>query len=306
MSNQIITDNYFFQTGQPWADVMAYGADPANASNDAAIQQAIDHMYTTYGGGPVYMPPGIFNITSGITIKGKVRLVGAGKNTTYLNGFSANVNTLTFNSTCTRGCSVENMTVQGYYSTNPASIGSNTITIAQNVPANIICVNAWYGSAGLYTQGIDGHYSDSWFIGCQDGAVSNGANWFNRCIFNTNGSFSSYRYAFWQGTGYTGATSQENHFQQCDFSGPFTNSLVIQNSYTGTHPVNIFTGCVTSSPISILNGYFTSFVGHEFGSSSFNLAGAGGTVSVTGSMGFGVTLSLSGSQFVKAANLNIT
>jgi hypothetical protein len=306
MTNQIITDNFYFKTGQPWSDIAAWGADPSNPSNDVLIQQAIDYMHTTYNGGVVFMPPGIFQITNTVNIKGAVRLIGSGRNGTFLSGFTTNVNALNFDTSCVRGCGLEHLTVQGYYNPNPALITTNAITVARNVPANISHVTSFYGSAGLFTQGIDSHCFDSWFNGCLDSVVSNGANWYNRCMFNGNGSFGSQRFAFWQGTGYPGATSQENHFQQCDFSGNFTNSLNIQNGYTGTASINIFNGCITSSPINISNNYFASFTGHEFGSSSFTLGGSGGTVSVVGSMGFGVTLNLPGPQFQKAANFNIT
>jgi len=305
MSNQIITDNYYFKSGQPWADIRAFGADPASPSNEVPIQQAIDYMAATYNGGVVLMPPQIFGVTGGVALKKGVRLVGSGVRSTYLSGFTTNVNTLTFDSSCVRGCSVENMSIQGYYNPNTSLVTSNAIVVSQNIPAKILHVEAFYGAAALYTQGIDGHCFDSWFNGCVDSVVSNGANWYNRSIFNGNGSFASQRYGFWQGIGYAGATSQENHFTLCDFSGNFVNSILLQNPYTATPSINIFNGCITSAPVSVLNNYFASFSGHEFGSPTFALGAAGGDVSIVGSLGFLTTLNLPDPRFHKAGNVNI-
>lgn len=296
--------NQYFKNGQPWADVKAWGATGnGSVSDDTTIQNAINYMYTTYGGGVVYLPPGNYLITTGITIKGTVRVIGAGEYTTYLNGFATNVNTVTFDSSCTRGCGLENINVQGY--ANVAAT-TNAIVVSQNVPAVMTNVIGWYGSAGLFTQGIDGCHTNCWFIGSVNGIVSSGANWYNRCIVDSNGSFSSYQSGFIQGVKYGGATSQENHFVMCDFSGPFTNSVAIHGSNVATpFTISVFEGCIMSAPIDILGAYWTSLIGCELAGNVVLNGSTGGNCSVVGCAAIGTTLTLTGS-FAKAGNINIT
>lgn len=296
-----------FFNDSPWADVKAYGAvGNGSTSDDTAIQNTINHMYATYGGGTVYFPAGIYIITTGITVKGGVRLVGAGRRTTYISSFLTNVNTITFDSTCVRGCSIEHISVNGYFNATTSLVTTNAITVAQNVSIITNDVEVYYGRSALKTEGIDGCHINSWFNGCVSSVTSNGANWYIRCMFNGNGSFVSYTDGFLQGAAFGGATSQENHFVSCDFSGgPFTNALNVQGS-AAAFTVSVFEGCVFGSPINILGAYWSSFIGCEFGSSSFTLNGStGGTVSVVGCAGFGVDLTLTG-NYVKAGNFRIT
>lgn len=284
-----------------------FGVVGDNSTNDApAIQAAIDLMYAIYGRGKVLLPGRISKVTSTVTIKGGVRLVGTGRDATYISAFVTNINPVKFDSTCVRGCSLEDLTVTGYFNANVALVTTNTVEIDLNVPANISNCNLWYGHAGLFTKGIDGYVEDCWIMGCVDGLVSNGANWYTRCIFDTQGSFGSLNNAYTQGTSIVGMTSQENHFVQCDFSGPFAKAVDINGHNTGLFTITMFEHCVFSSPINILTAYFTSFSSCEFGSSSFTLNGAtGGTVSVLGSVGYGTSLTLTG-NFQKAANFNIS
>ncbi|MGM4886340.1 glycosyl hydrolase family 28-related protein [Tardiphaga sp. 11_C7_N12_6] len=285
-----------------------FGVKGDGTTNDTpAIQAAIDFVYATVGGGIVKIPAGVCNTTATVTIKGGVRLIGAGKSVSYISGFGTNVLTLSFGPTCIRGCAIEDLTVQGYYNANSALVTNNAVFVEENIPAYIMNCRVWYGAAALFTKGVDGTYFNSWFIGCIDAVVSNGANWYERCILDTNGSFGAYRYAFSQGTKFSAASSQENHFTDCDFSGPFTESVHISGSNTVTpYTVTSFENCVFSSPMSIQAAYWTSFVGCEFGSSSFTLNGApGGTVSVVGCAGIGTTVVMSGA-FSKAGNFNIS
>lgn len=300
------TGNQYFKTGAPWADVKAFGAVGDSTTDDTtSLQNTINYMNTTFGGGTVFLPPGIYK-TTGITVKGKVRIVGCGRDISYISGFVSNTNTVTFDSSCTRGCSLEDLTVYGYYNPNVALVSGNAIVISQNIPVFLKSITAWYGNAGLFTQGIDGHYFDCWFNGCQDCVVSTGANWYNRVVMDSNGSFASQRYSFWQGLGFTGADSQENSFVMCDLSGNFTKSVYLLDSFSATYVVSKFTSCVFSAPIDIENAYFTSFNGCEFGSTSFTVNGStGGAVSVSNSCGFGVTVATP-SLVQKVCNFNIT
>lgn len=306
-TTNIWSGNQYFKNGTPWADVRAYGAvGDAATSDDVAIQTAIDYMYSTYGGGVVFFPPGIYRITIGLTIKGAVRLVGSGRTTTHVSAFLDDVTTITFDSSCIRGCSVEHMTVLGYFNADVSLVTTNAMFVSENLSVITDDVTCWYGNAALFTKGVDSYHHNTWFMGCVNCVVSIGANWYIRSIFDSNGSFASQNHAFEQGESFAGATSQENHFFQCDFSGVFAASILIDDTGGSTHTVSVFDSCVISSPVNIVKAYWTYFNGCEFGSTTFALnASTGGTVSVVGCVGFGIVLNLVGS-FVKAGNFNIT
>lgn len=299
----------YAKSGRPVADAVAWGADPTGQSaSNGHIQEAIDYMASNYTGGIVYLPPGTYKSLAPITIKQSVRLVGASRYATTINGNFNDVDVVNFDTTCTRGSGMEHIELLGFYNhASPGSISSNAVFVDQNVPCTMNDLTVFNGNAALYTKGIDGTYHNCWFSGCVSHVVSNGANWYERCILDGNGNFTSYTYAFQQGTPFGGATSQENTFVQSDFSGTYTDSINIGGQSTSPYTITRFFGCVTGGPIAITVAYWTSFVGHEFGSSSFSLGNPnGGSVSVTGSAGIGVSLTLSGGQFLKSANFNIT
>jgi len=133
----------------------------------------------------------------------RVRLTGSGRDVSYNSSFVANVSTVTFGSSCLRGCSLEHLTVQGCFNSNVSLVTTNALTVAQNIPVN-----------------------NSWIMGVVNGIVSNGANWYGRCVFDTQGSMPSLNVGFVQGAAYAGATSLENSFVQCDFTGPFTEAII--------------------------------------------------------------------------------
>jgi hypothetical protein len=67
--------NALFKSSVPWADITAFGADPAGVTDSTVgIQSAIDTVAVT--GGKVYCPPGIYLISATIIIKSKVHLYG--------------------------------------------------------------------------------------------------------------------------------------------------------------------------------------------------------------------------------------
>lgn len=66
-----------------------------------------------------------------------------------------------------------------------------------------------------------------------------------------------------QGAAYAGATSLENSFVQCDFTGPFTEAISIDGT-AGTNVATSFDHCVFSAPIGIPTAYWTTFTGCHF------------------------------------------
>lgn len=295
----IVTTDQFFQTGRPWADVCAYGAVPDNSTPSAAfIQAAVDYMYTTFGGGTVYLP-GLFVLEHGIVVKGGVCIVGGGRSVSALQGGGGDFNTVTFDTSCVKGCGLAHLTVNGFQS---QAATSNAIQINQNVSVNLFDIGAFYGSAAMYTAGIDGAYENCWFNGSVNSVWSDGANKYTDVIFNANGSFPSYGTAFTQGLGFSGGTSVENMLTNCDFSGNFTKSVSIYTRTTPPYGITIFKGCIFAAPILLSQAYHTGFIGCEVGSPSFTVGT--GSASVVGCVATGFTLTLP-AGVVKAGNVNI-
>lgn len=69
VSGGTVTGDVAFASGKPWFDVTAFGAEGDGSTDDtAAIQAAIDAMEAA-DGGVVYIPSGIYNITSTLTVQ---------------------------------------------------------------------------------------------------------------------------------------------------------------------------------------------------------------------------------------------
>ena len=77
---------------------------------------------------------------------------------------------------------------------------------------------------------------------------------------DTPGGFTS-TYAYLQGDTPGGASSAEDHFVQCDFSGTYLYSIMISDSTNGA--ITVFDGSVMSSPIEVGGSKWTSFNNDE-------------------------------------------
>lgn len=283
-----------------------YNAKGNNSANDAAAIQAAIDACSAAGGGIVFFPPGIYKVTSTVIVKSGVRLVGSGRNITYISGFVTNVGTVTFSTSVARGTSIEDMTVLGYYNANPALVTTDAITIPDVSPVDLIRVVSWYGSAGLNTSGIDGLYHDCWFNGCNDSVVSHGANWYDRVILNGNGSFASCRYALNQTTPAVGVTSLENLLLNCDFSGTFTEAVHIDCSHgVALQCITKFIGCVVGAPINILKADSTLFSACEIGYAPTLDPTNGGFIGIGGASWGSTPMVLSGNVKVDTSCINI-
>lgn len=275
-----------------YADVSTWLSQPGYTPTQA-FQAAIDYMYNNYGGGFVFVPPGNYNV-SGLVIKGGVILQGSGYNC-MLQDQNHDTTVISFDSTCT-DAELRNFFIVGY--TNSAAT-QNTVTVAYNVPAKIRNCRIWGGASALFNDGVDGTIEDCFISGWKFASlVSNGANWYRRVKFDV---YSPCSYGFYQGTPLAGLGVMENHFDQCDFSGTYSASIGIFDGNTAS-AISIFTGCVFSAPIVIVQSRFAGFTSCEFGSSNFTHGS--GAASVVGC--YGMSPLAFPASVVKAGNVNIS
>jgi hypothetical protein len=260
-----------------------------------AFQAAVDYMYATYGGGFVFVPPGNFLIQN-LIIKGGVILQGSGHGLggTFLQSQNQDTGVIQFDLSC-NGAGMRDVFACGYTNaaaTNPA------VFISENCPVFISNCQIWGGGSALFTKGVDGVVENSFISGWSFASLlSNGANWYKRCKFDTAGQHCSS--GFYQGTPLPIGGMMENHFDQCDFSGDYAASINIVDGATES-ALSMFTGCVFSCPVSISGARHTSFVACEFGNS---FSQTSGTCAIVGSWCGG---SMSAPNAVKAANINIS
>jgi hypothetical protein len=111
-----INGNALFKGPTPWADVVAYGADPTGvASSVAAFNAAIASIPL---GGIVWVPTGTYKIDSAITVSTPhIRFCGASRTDSILNNTGTTTNTINLN-TFYGGC--ENLTFTAPANTNTA------------------------------------------------------------------------------------------------------------------------------------------------------------------------------------------
>lgn len=115
-----------------WHVVTDYGAVGDGVADDtAAVQAAIDACEAA-GGGVVYLPAGIYLVTSGLTVTAPVRLLGDGKGdlqaqnaATMLKTASTTIHLLTISSD---GCTVEGI---GFENTSAAETAGSAIRVTQ-------------------------------------------------------------------------------------------------------------------------------------------------------------------------------
>jgi hypothetical protein len=262
-----------------------------------AFQGAIDGMYNANGGGFVIVPPGNFFIQN-LVMKGGVILQcsGQGYGGTFLQSQNEDVGVIVFDSTCSHAA-LRDAFVCGY--TNPNATNSNAVSIAVNAPVHISNCRIWGGNSALFNNGVDGQIENCFISGWKFASlVSNGANWYKRCKFDTSGQHC--QYGFYQGTPLPGGGVMENHFEQCDFSGDYAASIGIYDGGSGT-AYSVFNSCVISSPVLLRQAGHTTFSSCAFGSANFSQAS--GTCSIVACKAYPA---MSAPGAVKSGNVNIT
>lgn len=271
----------------------------ATADDRLAIQCQVDYIANTYNSGYLYAPCGYYMVSApGIMMKKGVTLFGCGNQGTTIASVGDNT-VLTFDVGVAQG-GIRDIMIAGYMVGNP---GTPAIRVGINVPVIFRDCIVLGGNWAMKTAGVDGHITNCGFAGWHvagGGIDSTGANWYTRVKLDSqrqNG------FAFFQEASTIGPTA-ENHFTDCDFSGPnYLYSVVIDDGGQGS-AVTVFNGGVFSSPFVINNAKATLISTAEVGAAITHNSGA---LVVSGNWAFNPT-SVSGSGFPRAcggANINI-
>lgn len=272
-----------------------YGAKCDNSTDDwNVIQSAINDIRP---GGTLFVP-GISRVSNTLVVNKSISILGHGL---ALSGFVAqsDINVLRFEMGPNMDtCHVEKISVIG--SQDPQVCEHNTMAVETNMCVHMRDLRVWGGYSALIDRGVDGERHNCFFSGARPdgGAVtSNGANWWVRC--KLDGAFGHQAWGFLQGNGLGGV--MENHLDQCDFSGDYDNSVLIDDGGTGS-AVTVFNGGVFANPITIQNAKWTAFTNAEFG---HNINSGSSPITVANSFGFGA-ITVTGTQRALSNNFGIT
>lgn len=276
-------------------------ADPTGGTDSTtAIQCHINYMYTTYGGGSVFIPCGSYLISGGATgllVKGGVALHGGGMACTNIE-VATDSNVITFDaSTCSRGAGLFDAFVLGYHN---AATATDAVIVGSNCNPIVRDDYIWYGTVAFNTSGIDGVIQNVFACGYAYCIASNGANWYDRVKMDSIG-FSPTNYAFEQ---VTNATGMENHFNNSDFSCGCNGSVVIADGHNNS--ITGISNSVMDSSIGITNARTVQFINDEFGSTAFTISA--GITQVTNNIFFAST-NIGGGGTLKCgsgSNINLT
>jgi Pectate lyase superfamily protein len=268
-------------SGKPWCDVTA---PPFNAAvngltdDTAAVQDAINFMQSTYGGGLVFFPPGWCYVAGGIVISKAITLIGSGQALSVLSTQQPSARTINISTTVVRFndtasyAGMRDFLVLGYGSTSAAS---NTVVVGNSVGCLGITIRDCRilgGYNAMYVlQSTNCEFINLQLSGMNGAVTSNGANWWTDCKLDTGFIAGQGGTAFIQGPPLSGGSVQENQFVDCDLtsdpSGNYTTNVIIDDGGTGT-AITKFIGCVfggnTTNNIDIPNARWTAFVGCEF------------------------------------------
>jgi hypothetical protein len=266
----------------------------------SAIQCHLDYAFKHHGGGIVFFPQGNYLVSGGgLLVQGGVELVGAGQAVTAIS-VKTDSGVAKFDSATCNHSAIKDMSLYGYQGASPTT---NTVVIGENCPVILRDDTIWFGYSGLYNEGIDSLIENCFITGTVASVTSQGANWYVRDKLDTSGNTPTY--AFVQGVPLSGATSTENHFVHCDFSGNYTYSVDIED--TTSSAITVFDSSVFSSPILINGAKWTNFNNAELGSPSFTVNATAGVVTIMGSYGFvPITVAGGGTNVVGGGNYNVT
>jgi Pectate lyase superfamily protein len=306
--NKTFSGGAYF-SGQPWFDVLSTAhscaaADPTGVSNSTtAIQCHINYMNTTYGGGTVYLPPGIYLVAGGgVTVPQGVWLIGSSIDSTTLEVASDSivVQASITGGTCPSGGlngGIDKMSVYGYQN---AAATQPAVLVGTNCVFNIYNSRVWFGAIALNTAGVDGQVFNTFICGYTYNIVSTGANWYDHVKSDSCGIGPS-TYAFAQNSS---ASLQENHFLNSDFSCGCSGSFVIADGHNNS--ITGFLHSVFDSPIGITNARVVQITASEVGNTNFTVSA--GTLIMSGTYAFATT-TISGSggkACASGSNVNFT
>jgi hypothetical protein len=305
--------NVYFGSGKPWFDVMSTAnscaaADATGATDSTtAIQCHVNYMNSTYSGGVVYFPPGVYKVSGGgILVKSGVWLVGSGleSSTIQVATDSVVVQASISGGTCSSGGhngGINNLSIFGYQN---ASATQSAVLVGASCLFNIYNSRVWFGVYGLNTAGADGTIFNSFICGYSACVNSTGANWYVRVKLDSviPGTIPTVA-SFIQNNGPN--VVLENHFESSDFSCQGCTQSVLIADNTGTS-VTGFSNSVFDAPIIITRSKFVQILGSEFGSGT--ITNTSGVLVLSGNAGF-TAVAVGGAGTLKCAtnsNYNIT
>ena len=298
--SQIILEDYYFKSGTPWIDVKAYGAIGDNIADDSvAIQVALNAAVVNKAS--VYLSPGNYKLTQGLTLPKHVRFFGAGSVSSILIAH-ADIAVITFETSLDSGYSeLLSMGIYGYQSeaatqntlNMPFQYGSHTGHILRDLRIS-------GGYRCMYTFGVDCVFENVFVADCFGPCLwaSQGSNWYIRCKFDSTRAIT---YAFAQ-AGYPypegSMSGTYNNFMMCDFTGPYAENL----NFNDVAGVLTMSQCDGLNVVNIINSNWVSFSQCQFGIAINN--SSAGTVSVVNSKALNL-INIAGSKLV-SGNINIT
>ena len=296
--------------GEPWADVRsganscAAAVGNGSANDYPALSCQISYMGSTYAGGLVYLPCGNYNLNGhtlsvlpGVILQGESRACTIVKNTTDVTviAFPISAGGNDYNG-------FRDLTVEGNLTPGATQ---DVVTIGNNSATFLRDFSIYGGHYALNNCGVDGTVENGYVSGYSGGLHSCGANWYLRVKFDgPYGIGVATTYAYFQAQPFAGATSAENHFVMCDFSGTWTDSVDIADTTSAT--ITQFEGSVFAATISLTSGQ-QGFVNNELGAGIGFAIGASATTIVSSNLVLSGTLTLSNSGTLKCGvNSGIT
>lgn len=250
-------------------DVEDFGASPSAtaAVNNPFIQMAIATAYNR-GGGLVRVPR-IYSAHD-LILPEHVTLQGEGQS--YSGFKTMDIDATLITVLAGHDASIRDMSL---YGRNDPSATHSTLVVSPGVVRALFTnVRTWFGSTAISQSGCDcihdgGETGNSYGLSA---VFSQGANWYRNHKIDSiaaaiiGGKPATY-YAFLHGTpAYSGVC--ENHLTDCDLSGCYDASMVIDDP---THQTLMaMAGCVASGPLNFLNIHTAMLTAVELGGNVYN------------------------------------
>jgi hypothetical protein len=301
----------YFGSAYPRGDVVrsesnGCAAAAGNGSTDdtSAIQCQLNYLHNTgvhgQAGGILYFPCGHYIINSGLTVYPQTNFVGENAACVNIDTNSADITAITVPSSADGGDNIvfQDITVSG---SSSSSATNNLVVIGHNALVNMLRVQLNGGKYALENHGTDGVLVDVFACGSANagGCVEEfGGNWYFHLKADSGTN---------TGTAFNvpaGGSSHEIGCTECDFSGPFTNAIAVDDGGSSPRALLNITGSVIGAPISITNASWVGIANSEIGTTSVSSASP---ITIVGSKGTGGNFNVSGSGTQSCAgNIDIS
>lgn len=310
-----------FGGGIPWADVTSarWGADRTGATDSTtAIQNAINYMQSTYGGGIVFFPPGTYKISSTLVVDGAggacVTLVGSGVTCTAITTNNVDLTAIHFT------CSNNTTTVTRMGMRDIQVVGSTSLAAAQNLvwvdkyPVEGQMLNCYLvgGQFALKTDAVDWRHINVRFEGwaTAGGMIwSTGANYYLAGCKCDTGPGHNVKYGFLQGVySYTGTGVAENQISDMDLSINSGAAIFSFFCDDGAHneAITKFVDVVFGANVTVQNHAWTVFSACEFNPAAGVQNNSANYVSVAACFAVGGSMVVGGNKKVDNACVNVS